>query len=176
MSNEERSAKPAKQDAFRALMREGWTSLHFDARCPGVEVPDHLRGEPHLVLQYGHDLPIPITDLGISEDGVRATLSFSRTPHATFVPWAAVYIITGDDGQGFLYREDVPPEVAVLFQSMEQRRQGTAAENGADRPDGGRSMHLCSVPLDAEGAGAPPESAEVPAPRRRRRPQLRLVK
>src|SRR5436190_597227 len=61
------SERPSKQQAFLALLREGWTSLHLDARRPGVVVPPPLRGEPHLVLQYGHDLPIPIPDLEVDE-------------------------------------------------------------------------------------------------------------
>ena len=77
MSSTER---PSKQQAFLALLREGWTSLHIDARRPGVIVPTSFRREAHLVLQYGHDLPIPIPDLEVDEYGVRATLSFSRPP------------------------------------------------------------------------------------------------
>ena len=71
--------RPSKQDAFLALLREGWTSLHLDARRAGVVVPPHLRSEGHLVLQYGHDLPIPIPDLEIDDYGVRATLSFASS-------------------------------------------------------------------------------------------------
>ncbi len=76
--------RPSKQDAFLALLREGWTSLHLDARRPGVIVPTHLRGEAHLVLQYGHDLPISIPDLEVDDYGVRATLSFSRAPNLIY--------------------------------------------------------------------------------------------
>ena len=75
------SERPSKQQAFLALLREGWTSLHLDARRAGVVVPQPLRGEPHLVLQYGHDLPNPIPDLEVDDYGVRATLSFSRAAH-----------------------------------------------------------------------------------------------
>src|SRR6187549_3920316 len=108
------SERPSKQQAFLALLREGWTSLHLDARRPGVVVPDSLRGEPHLVLQYGHDLPIPIPDLEVDDYGVRATLSFSRTAHLTVIPWTAVYVVACDDGRGVLYAEDVPEDVPVI--------------------------------------------------------------
>src|SRR3954469_5119244 len=108
------SERPSKQQAFLALLREGWTSLHIDARRAGVVVPPPLRGEPHLVLQYGHDLPIPIPDLEVDEYGVRATLSFSRAAHRTVVPWSAVYVVACDNGRGVLYSEDVPPDVTVI--------------------------------------------------------------
>jgi hypothetical protein len=77
-------------------------------------VPAHLRGEAHLVLQYGHDLPISIPDLEIDDYGVRATLSFARTPQLTVVPWSAVYVVACDDGRGVLYQEDVPEDVSIV--------------------------------------------------------------
>ena len=133
--------RPSKQDAFLALLREGWTSLHLDARRPGVIVPAHLRGEAHLVLQYGHDLPISIPDLEVDDYGVRATLSFSRTPHLTVVPWSSVYVVACDDGRGVLYQEDVPEDVSIV-----------AARPPSDRPpaDGDRS------PADRIGASQHP--------------------
>src|SRR5262249_42698250 len=106
--------RPSKQDAFLALLREGWTSLHLDARRPGVIVPAHLRAEAHLVLQYGHDLPIPIPDLEVDAYGVRATVPFSRTPQLTVVRWSAVYVVACDDGRGVLYQEDVPEDVSII--------------------------------------------------------------
>jgi stringent starvation protein B len=182
--------RPSKQDAFLALLREGWTSLHLDARRPGVIVPTHLRTEAHLVLQYGHDLPIPIPDLEIDAYGVRATLSFSRTPQLTVVPWSAVYVVACDDGRGVLYQEDVPEDVSIIAAKTpsdrapaepgfthEEDLQDGHAENRRDSTD----RLLRSVPLDpATGVGVPgvgvsmDESLED-APRRRR-PQLRLVK
>ena len=172
------SERPSKQQAFLALLREGWTSLHLDARRAGVVVPEALRREPHLVLQYGHDLPIPIPDLEIDDYGVRATLSFSRTAHLTVVPWSAVYVVACDDGRGILYSEDVPQDVAVIAArstsdaappEMEMEAEIEAEEMAMPAP---RPSLLRSVPADA----APGYAAPLAAARRRRRPQLRLVK
>jgi stringent starvation protein B len=185
--------RPSKQDAFLALLREGWTSLHLDARRPGVIVPSHLRTEAHLVLQYGHDLPIPIPDLEVDAYGVRATLSFSRTPQLTVVPWSAVYVVACDDGRGVLYQEDVPEDVSIIAARTPSDRApaepGVTHELDGDgfdvaaRAAKGRDSTdrlLRSVPLDPNGpeaevgVGALDEALDS-APRRRR-PQLRLVK
>jgi stringent starvation protein B len=173
--------RPSKQDAFLALLREGWTSLHLDARRPGVIVPAHLRGEAHLVLQYGHDLPISIPDLEVDDYGVRATLSFSRLPQLTVVPWSAVYVVACDDGRGVLYQEDVPEDVSIV-----------AARPPSDRPPTGETAVSNEEVFDVQGrAGTRRDSTDrllkaVPddavldepasSPPRRRRPQLRLVK
>jgi stringent starvation protein B len=203
MSSPERPTKP---QAFLALLKEGWTSLHLDARRIGVLVPQGLRAQAHLVLQYGHDLPISIPDLEVDEDGVHATLSFSRMPQRTFVPWTAVYAITCNDprscneGRGVLYPEDVPQEVAVMAAPDTQETQleseeaqlesdeaqeaeaadmaALAAEGNADAVrDVTPVRRLRSIPAVPETER--PEQAHartLPAPRRRRRPQLRLVK
>lgn len=172
--------RPSKQDAFLALLREGWTSLHLDARRPGVIVPAHLRGEAHLVLQYGHDLPISIPDLEVDDYGVRATLSFSRSPNLTVVPWSAVYVVACDDGRGVLYQEDVPEDVSIV-----------AARPPSDRaPDASTTREEEVFDVEGRAAGrrdstdrllkAVPDDAVIDetldAPPRRRRPQLRLVK
>ena len=182
--------RPPKQQAFLALLKEGSTSLHLDARRPGVVVPDAFRQEAHLMLQYGYDLAISIPDLEVDEYGVRATLSFSRTPHLTVIPWTAVYAIASVDGRGVLYPEDVPGDVSVMSQS-DQGEPGEAAEashpvsaeiaamgskNGSGAGDGvpeGRMRRLRSIPAHPEAELAQAELAGV---RRRRRPQLRLVK
>ncbi|HSZ81259.1 MAG TPA: ClpXP protease specificity-enhancing factor SspB [Polyangia bacterium] len=175
--------RPSKQDAFLALLREGWTSLHLDARRPGVIVPAHLRGEAHLVLQYGHDLPISIPDLEVDEYGVRATLSFSRNPQLTVVPWSAIYVVACDDGRGVLYQEDVPEDVSIVAARPPSDRAPDAditheeghetifdVEGRAAKRRDSTDRLLKAVPDDAvldEPLDDPP---------RRRRPQLRLVK
>jgi hypothetical protein len=197
--------RPSKQEAFLALLREDWTSLHLDARRPGVVVPPHLRGEPHLVLQYGHDLPIPIPDLEVDEHGVVATLSFSQNPQRTVVPWSAVYVVACADGRGILYHEDVPDDVSVVAAGTPA--EGGDAEHagqqlmvggviagagqsagggapGSQGPSGRISERLLrSVPEDiraagegADDAGAGDELPQAGGARRRRKPQLRLVK
>jgi hypothetical protein len=171
-----------------------------------------LRTEPHLVLQYGHDLPIPIPDLEVDEHGVRATLSFSKNPQRTFVPWTSVYVVTCNDGRGVLYHEDVPEDVSIIATHPHGDRMpddtvtvGAGRDDGEDLADllpggeqegdeageeafessqehavaasgpAGRISRrlLRLVPHDTAGAAAFDRPV---AGRRRRKPQLRLVK
>jgi stringent starvation protein B len=182
--------RPSKHEAFLALLREGWTSLHLDARRAGVVVPAHLQGEGHLVLQYGHDLPIAIPDLQIDELGVTATLSFARTPSHTIVPWSAVYVVASDDGRGVLYEEDVPSDVSVIARAdaAAPPAQGTvdvaakaetAPLNAAPRTTPTRALRAVPMGGQIEDDSLPLlDEQPVPelAARRRKRPQLRLVK
>lgn len=169
------SERPPKKDTFIALLRAGFTSLHLDARFPGVVVPAPFSSQAHLVLQYGRNMPIPIADLEVTEDGVSATLSFSRVSHRTYVPWSAVYAVSCTNGCGVLYREDIPEDVALATptdaglvelpwkrprkpSSYAFRDDGPALRSIPSTEDfdtGEMAMHLHS---------------------RRRRPQLRVVK
>jgi stringent starvation protein B len=170
------SERPSKRDAFLALLHAGWASLHLDARCPGVVVPATFASQGHLVLQYGRSMPIPISDLEVTEEGITATLSFSRVPHRTYVPWTAVYAISCTNGCGVLYREDVPEDVTVAmpteaglvglpWKRKSLRKSGYALESEVPA--------LRSVPVDEAMA---PGTLAMHMHSRRRRPQLRVVK
>jgi hypothetical protein len=162
--------RPPKQEAFLALLAEGWTSLHLDARREGVVVPAHLKGEPHLVLQYGHDLPIPIPDLHVDEYGVSATLSFEWTPRSTVVPWSAVYVVTAADGRGVLYQEDIPSDVSVIAASgsdsspgLDGAPTGPGAIEADAGPDGEAGTSGSSDNPGYPGNRGKPRSREVTA-------------
>ena len=109
-----------------------------------------------------------------------ATLSFSRVPHRTYVPWSAVYVIACTSGCGVLYREDVPRELCFFGQGDDRdlpvplpRINGSVEGLPVDEP------WLRSVPAVAEAAEAEIESDGMvmrAQARRRRRPQLRVVK
>lgn len=170
------SEKPSKKDAFLALLRAGWASLHLDARCPGVVVPAPFSSQAHLVLQYGRNMPIPITDLEVTEAGVSATLSFARVQHRTYVPWSAVYAVSCTNGCGVLYREDLPADVAIATPTSaglvelpwKERARRPAGYGFRDEGPG-----LRSVPSTEELAAS---ELAIHLHSRRRRPQLRVVK
>ena len=82
----------------------GFYSVHLAvAFHPKVELPEFLKTPAWLDrkdvvhLEYGLDMPVPITDMVVTESGIAATLSFSRSPYHTFVPWEAV---VGFEGEG----------------------------------------------------------------------------
>ena len=174
------SERPSKQEAFLTLLSEGWVALHLDARRPGVVVPAPFSSQAQLVLQYGCSMPIPIPDLEVTAAGVSATLSFSRVPHRTYVPWSAVFAVTCTNGCGAIYREDAPRELCFFRQGHD----GGLPPLVARMNEGAQTLPvdepwLHSVPLVDEDTEAEIESDGMlmRAPtRRRRRPQLRVVK
>lgn len=126
-------------------------------------------------------MPIPISDLEVTDAGVSATLSFSRIPHRTYVPWAAVYAVTCTNGCGVLYGEDIPADVAVAtptdmgdmgdMKMMDLQIKRRSRKPGCTMPE--EEPWLRAVPPEEEF-----DAADVPIHlhSRRRRPQLRVVK
>lgn len=75
-------------------------------------VPVGFRKQPQLVLQVGLNMPVPIPDLHLDDDGISCTLSFSREAFRCVVPWSSVFAMVGEDGRGMVWPDDVPAEVA----------------------------------------------------------------
>jgi hypothetical protein len=99
------TVKPSKPDVFLALY-ENYHSVYvvLDATSDGVVLPDTVERTTHIILEYGKHLRIPIRGLRVEREGLRAILSFSQTPHPTFVPWRSVRgIITPDDAHGVVW-------------------------------------------------------------------------
>lgn len=101
---------PSKQDVVLVLLEQANSILvHLDPRIQGVMLPPNYKRQSHLVLQYGLNMPIPIHDLQIDDQGIAATLSFNRSPTWTFVPWAAIFaVIDGEQQRGYQWDTDMP--------------------------------------------------------------------
>jgi stringent starvation protein B len=102
---------PPKKEVALALLERSRVHVHLDPRKDGVAVPVGFRKQPQLVLEIGLNMPVPIPDLRLDDEGMTCTLSFSRTPFFCAVPWTSVFAMVGDDGRGMVWPEDVPAEI-----------------------------------------------------------------
>jgi hypothetical protein len=75
---------------FEHLLCHNGVVLAVNPSADGVALPPHLYSKPHVVITYELEPVVPIHDLKVDDDGIHATLSFDRTPFATFIPWGAV--------------------------------------------------------------------------------------
>ncbi len=125
---------PPKKDVARALLLRGSLFVYLDPRRDGVRVPAWFGQQAQLVLQVGLDLPLPIPDLRVDDAGVYGTLSFNRAPFTCVVPWDAVFALMGDDGKGFVWAEDMPPEVAAEVDQAARRESREQVRVGKPGP------------------------------------------
>lgn len=79
-----------KRPLFEAALAQGHRIMVTAILSPGLDLPsEHLRSDG-VLLEYGDNMPTPIPDLEVTDEGISATLSFERQPRKTFVPWSSV--------------------------------------------------------------------------------------
>jgi len=120
---------PPKKDVALALLEQATVLVHLDPRGEQVQVPAWFKRQPQLVLQIGLNMPKPIPDLNVDDDGISCTLSFSNAPHFCQLPWSSVYALIGASGRGMVLPADVPKEVAgqyVVTTPKEETKPRTA--------------------------------------------------
>ena len=144
--------------------------MHLDPRAEGVVVPAWFKRQPQLVLQVGLNMPVPIPDLRIDEDGMSCTLSFNRSPFFCVIPWSSAYAMVGEDGRGMVWPDDVPPEVASQANCTRPSPPPGSRPLRARSPWSNRRPNRRASPPRNQPKGRAPCAAKGPIrPRRRSR-------
>jgi stringent starvation protein B len=164
-ANTQGIAVNAKRECLEKLLAEGLVFIQLDSRVEGVDLPAHLRRQPVVGLNLSLNFRIEVFD--ITDEGIRASLSFQGVRHLCVVPWAAVFLMGLADGEGsFVFPESAPIELQARL------RAAMAAEAAAKGADAGVEASPDGATDDDDVDDEPPP----PPPPPRGRPQLRLVK
>jgi stringent starvation protein B len=194
------STLPSKKEVLLNLLEKSSVLMHLDARREDVHVPRNLKTNPQLILQLGLNLPVPIRDLEVGDDGVKCTLSFQRVPFYCVLPYPAIFAMVSEDGRAMVWPEDVPGEVARAAED-EARKLGliksASAPNDEERPPKAAASKPTALvggapkrprdELKAKNVGEPkrapkakpaPAKPQQEAPRTKRElpPYLRVIK
>jgi stringent starvation protein B len=159
---------PPKKEVALALLERSSVYVHLDPRQGSVVVPPWFKKQPQLVLQVGLNMPVPIRDLRLDDDGMSCTLSFNRSPFFCVVPWSSVFAMVGcDDGRGMVWPDDVPIEV-----SRQAQNRVADGDARADAPKSSPNTSSGDVPKQkrprkraAPDALAESDVAAAPAPK-----------
>lgn len=100
-----------KKQWMETLLETSWVMVLFDPRKEKVQLPEYLKKETHVALQYGYHMPIPIRDFQIDDQGISATLSFQQRFSFTFVPWSAVFAISDGEQKNKVWEKDIPTDL-----------------------------------------------------------------
>ena len=176
-----------KQSCLRNLADQGVVMVHLDARRPGVRVPDYLKTQEWLRLNFNHVKGR--ADLVVNDWGVRETLRFNGSWFPVSVPWSAIFAVSlpDQDTQPTIFAEDLPEE---MVEAALARLQSEGEQlDGKDDPAPPKAIRReRRVPQTRRRASPPPEPMAEPAPpppgdtaddpahREIRRGHLRLVK
>ncbi len=175
---------PPKKEVALALLERSSIYVHLDPRQPAVVVPVGFKKQPQLVLQVGLNMPVPIPDLHLDDDGISCTLSFNREAFLCVMPWASIFAIVGEDGRGMVWPDDVPAEVARQAQvravdsapRKEPAKPVAAARDakpGAPKKRSRKRAPLSAVP-DAARSQRTGDEAKAVKPARAERPASQI--
>lgn len=105
-----RDSASMKHRAITQALAETIVGIYVNPQIRGVRLPERLYLEPTVVLDLGYNLPVPIPDLRLTEDGFTATLSFARVPYMCVIPWAAVFALVprNNPAGGLLWPASLP--------------------------------------------------------------------
>lgn len=173
-----------KQSVLGSLVEKGVVMLHLDARRPGVRVPDYLKNETWLRLNFNHAKGR--ADLVVNDWGVRETLRFQGSWFPVSVPWSAVFAMSLPEQaeQPTIFAEDLPEEMVEAALARLQREGYTLEELELKRPQplwkdseapaapAPRPQPAVLAKDDADDAAPPPPPVDGEI----RRGHLRLVK
>jgi len=153
---------PPKKEVALALLERSSVHLHLDPRIDGVVVPPWFKKQPQLVLQIGLNMPVPIPDLRLDDDGMSCTLSFNRSPFHCIVPWSSIFAMVGDDMRGMVWPDDMPPEVA----QQATARAAAPAPEPARKEAPKRALREVPPPAPAKPKRTRKKTAEARAEKR----------
>lgn len=167
---------PPKRDVCHALLEGDSVFVHLDPRREGVVVPKHFGQQAQLVLQIGLNMPRPIPDLEVDDDGISCTLSFGGTPFWCRMPWSSVFALVGSDGRSMVWPDDVPTEVSAAARRKAMKvvdaKKPREPKKKAAKP---QLVAVAEVP-PTEPAAEPPPEAEGDGKKQKLPPYLRVIK
>lgn len=103
-----------KQAQMFKLLQFGTVMVFIDSRQNGITVPEHLKNDHQLRLNF--DYAYEIDDFRILPDRLEASLSFNKKNFFCVVPLSAVYLMICHGIQnGAVFADSVPAEMLKFF-------------------------------------------------------------
>jgi hypothetical protein len=169
-----------KQAQMLELLKYGTVMAFVDSRHKDVLVPDYLKNDFQLRLNF--DYAFEIDDFRVLPDRLEASLSFNKQNFFCVIPFGAVYLLLNHSIQrGSLFAENVPVEMLEIFsgfQKYEQQQSKTPLKPVASpAPD---DPPIPAEPSQVATVSPAPAPAEAPNVQdktdKKRRSHLRVVK
>jgi len=120
-----------KQAQMLKLLQFGTVMVFVDSRNQDVLVPDHLKSDYQLRLNF--DYAYEVDDFRVLPDRLEASLSFNRRNHFCVIPFNSIYLLVSHTIQhGVLFTQSVPIEMLEYFAS--ETKKGEEIKTSAAAP------------------------------------------
>jgi stringent starvation protein B len=112
-----------KMNVINKYLEDDYILLHLDARKEGVDIPDHLMGNPTVTLKISYGFK---GGMQVTEERVWAALTFGGRFRDCFIPMAAIWGATTASGANTIWPEDAPPEiVAQIIEELKPKQDSS---------------------------------------------------
>jgi stringent starvation protein B len=99
-----------KMNVIIKYLEDDYILVHLDARKEGVDIPDHLLGNPTVTLKLSYGFK---GGMQVTEERVWAALTFGGRFRDCFIPMPAIWGATTSSGANTIWPEDAPPEIVA---------------------------------------------------------------
>lgn len=123
-----------KQVVLEIFLSFGITRVVVNGTHPLIKLPEYLLENPevHLDLSYNLGINFPMS---LDDDGIRAVLSFNKTPFSCFIPWDALWLVATQDSSELrviIFPESVPPSIQRQVDVARRRASFKVIEGGTE--------------------------------------------
>lgn len=119
-----------KKKCLDRFLEGDYLLAHLDARKTGVDLPDHLKGNPSVTLKLSYWFKGP---LKIEDDKVVTELLFGETYHNCNIPLSAIWGLTSEKGERLLFPSSIPDELLAELSPTAQASGGEAKSGTKDK-------------------------------------------
>lgn len=106
--NCEESSSREKYETINSLLDGEYILVHLNTRTPGVQIPAYLMTSETVTLKLSRWFR---GAMDIHENRITADLLFNNNYFTCVIPFAAVWGVSGENGQNILWPDAIPPEV-----------------------------------------------------------------
>lgn len=133
-----------KKYLLEQWLKEGLTQVFVNSQDPQVIVPDHLRGDPGLILNLSWRFGTPME---LTDEGVLAELSFSGQSTRVYLPWESIWALRAKEGKTLVFEVAVkeampgvePIDTGKIVKEINDKLEVVNGENESTPP---RKGHL----------------------------------
>ena len=113
-----------KRTRIEDELKKGKLLVHLDPRDSMVDVPEHLRSQPALGLNFSHQFPFANTTVGPLS--ISANLSFGGERYLCIVPFNSIFCITQTSTRHQeWFAESLPQELQSWLNSSDSGIEGS---------------------------------------------------
>ncbi len=120
-----------KMNLINKYLEDDYMLIHLDARKEGVDIPDHLMGNPTITLKLSYGFK---GGMQVTEERVWAALTFGGRFRDCFIPLAAIWGATTSSGANTIWPEDAPQEiVSQIIDELKPKTDATAKKTTPEK-------------------------------------------